>query len=77
MKPKVYFYNMRAGRRSESISNKVSKLFDIAGFKTIVEPDKLTAIKIHFGEKGNNAFINPVYVRKIVDKIKNMKESLF
>lgn len=70
MKSKVYFYNMRAGRRSESISQKVSKLFDKAGFKDIIEPDKLTAIKIHFGERGNNAFINPIYVRHIVDKIK-------
>lgn len=61
---------MRAGKASESISKKVAKLFDKAGFKEIITPDKLTAIKIHFGEKGNNAFINPIYVRQIVDKIK-------
>lgn len=31
----------------------------------------MVAIKIHFGEKGNNAYINPIYVRKVVDKIKS------
>lgn len=70
MKSKVYFYNMRAGKAAESISKKVSMLFNKAKFKDIITEDKLTAIKIHFGEKGNNAFINPIYVRQIVDMIK-------
>ena len=70
MKSKVYFYNMRAGKAAESISKKVSMLFNKARFKDIITEDKLTAIKIHFGEKGNNAFINPIYVRQIVDMIK-------
>ena len=69
-KSKVYFYNMRAGRASESTSKKVANLFDRAGFGDVIVKDKLTAIKIHFGEKGNNAFINPIYVRQIVNKIK-------
>jgi len=30
----------------------------------------LTAIKLHFGERGNNSYISPVYVRQIVDKIR-------
>ena len=70
MKSKVYFFNMRAGKPSESISKKVAKLFDKAGFSEIVAPEKLTAIKIHFGERGNNAFINPIYARQVIDKIK-------
>ncbi len=72
MKSKVYFLNIRAGKASESLSKKVSRLFVKAGFSDIITPDKLTAIKIHFGEKGNNAFINPIYVRQIVDKIKEV-----
>lgn len=70
MKSKVYFYNLRASKPSQSISSKVSKLFDAAGFKNIIQKDDLTAIKVHFGEKGNSAFISPVYVRQIVDQIK-------
>ncbi len=70
MKSKVYFFDMRAGKASESISKKVASLFDKAQFKDIITENKLTAIKIHFGEKGNNAFIHPIYVRQIVDRIK-------
>lgn len=71
MKSKVYFYNMRAKRRSENIINKVGRLFDAAGFKNAISKDDLVAVKIHFGEKGNNAYINPIYVRQVVDKIKS------
>ncbi|TYP53330.1 DUF362 domain-containing protein [Thermosediminibacter litoriperuensis] len=71
MSAKVYFFNMRAKRRSESLSAKVAKLFDAAGFANIISENDLVAIKIHFGEKGNNAYINPVFVRQVVEKIKN------
>ncbi len=37
--------------------------------KKISNSDK-TAIKIHFGERGNSSYIRPVFVRKIVEKIK-------
>jgi hypothetical protein len=30
----------------------------------------LVAIKLHFGERGNTAFIRPVFIRQIVDKVK-------
>jgi uncharacterized Fe-S center protein len=28
------------------------------------------AIKIHFGELGNDSYISPVFVRQVVDKVK-------
>ena len=33
-------------------------------------PRGLTAIKLHFGEKGNLAFIRPNFIRRIVDYVK-------
>ncbi|TDT61355.1 DUF362 domain-containing protein [Fonticella tunisiensis] len=70
MKSKVYFYNMRASKASQAIPKKIAKLFDVAGFKNIIKENDLVAIKVHFGERGNTAFINPVYVRQVVDKVK-------
>ncbi|MDD3041547.1 MAG: DUF362 domain-containing protein [Methanosarcinaceae archaeon] len=32
--------------------------------------DDLTAIKLHFGEYGNDGYINPVFVRQVVEKIR-------
>lgn len=71
MKSKVFFYNMRATKPSRSNPAKVARLFEAAGFKGIIKENDLVAVKLHFGEKGNTAFINPVYVRQLVDKVKN------
>lgn len=70
MSSKVYFANLRA--RTDK-SNKISKtrsLFDRAGFNELIQPGDLTAIKLHFGERGSDGFISPVFVRQVVDKVK-------
>ncbi len=70
MQSKVYFTDMRASSRHESLPQKVNKLFKTAGFAGLVGEDELVAIKIHFGEKGGTAFINPVLARQVVDRVK-------
>jgi uncharacterized Fe-S center protein len=45
-------------------------LFDQAQFGQFIKKDDLTAIKIHFGERGNDSYINPVLVRPVVDGVK-------
>ncbi|MFC1883342.1 DUF362 domain-containing protein [Thermodesulfobacteriota bacterium] len=37
-----------------------------------IRPGNLVAVKLHFGEKGNSAFIRPVFIRQIVDNLKSM-----
>jgi len=66
----VYFANMRSNSRESSLLNKVNKLFKKAGFDKIINEGDLVAIKLHFGEKGNTAFIRPIYVRQIVEQVK-------
>lgn len=70
MTSKVYFASFRAGSKRENTANKIKRLFDKANIKDVIGKDELTAIKMHFGEKGNDAYISPVYVRQVVDKIK-------
>jgi len=70
MKSTVYFANLRARSPEESTESKVRKLFEAAGFGTCISKRDKTAIKLHFGEKGNDSFINPQYVRQIVEKIR-------
>lgn len=36
----------------------------------MVAPGDLVAIKMHFGEKGNTAYIHPPFVRRIVEQVK-------
>lgn len=67
---KVYFVSLRARGPKESKVAKIGSLFAKAGFDSRVFKDALTAVKIHVGERGNDTFINPVFVRKVVDCIK-------
>lgn len=66
----VYFCDMRASAK-ENLLDKLEKLMEKSGFDEILKDNKnaLVALKLHFGEKGNTAFIRPVYIRRIVDHI--------
>jgi hypothetical protein len=44
-----------------------------AGIENILTPKDITAIKIHFGEQGNTAYIRPVFIRKLIQAIKEFK----
>jgi uncharacterized Fe-S center protein len=68
----VYFAGVRARSYQENKQNKIQKLFDRAGFCDVIRKDDLTAVKLHFGEMGNDSYVNPVLVRPIVDKIRNL-----
>jgi uncharacterized Fe-S center protein len=63
----VYFTDMRAGHK-ENLFGKIARLRVGAGVDNIIRSGDLTAIKLHFGEKGNHAFIRPVFIRKIVEE---------
>jgi len=70
MKSKVYFAEVHSKSGQESLLVKLRKLFDRAGFGDMISQNDIVAVKIHFGEKGNTAYIRPTYARQIVDKIK-------
>jgi len=70
MKSPVYFASLRAHSDKECTTAKVRRLFGRAGFTELIAPHDKTAIKLHFGELGNDGFISPVYVRQVVEKVK-------
>ncbi|MCK8817415.1 DUF362 domain-containing protein [Natroniella sulfidigena] len=70
MKSDVYFCNLRANNKQDNLVNKLARLFDAANFNQLIDQDDLCGVKLHFGELGNNAFIRPLFVRRIVEKIK-------
>lgn len=55
---KVYFTTFKT-THSENLLQKLHRLMKITGFEDIDFKDKFTAIKIHFGEYGNLAFLRP------------------
>ena len=66
---KVYFSDLKADTKEGNLPNKIVKLFKETGFPNSLESKDLIAIKMHFGEQGNTAFVRPILVRGIVDEI--------
>jgi uncharacterized Fe-S center protein len=66
---KVYFTNMRC-KVGESLLAKLDKLIVKAGIEEIDFKQKYVAIKIHFGEPGNLAFLRPNFAKVVADRIK-------
>ncbi|MDR1583978.1 MAG: DUF362 domain-containing protein [Prevotellaceae bacterium] len=61
---KVYFTNLRT-TPSSNLLVKMERLVKRAGIETIDFKNQFVAIKIHFGEPGNLAFIRPNYVARL------------
>lgn len=68
---KVYFTNMRT-REGESLPDKLKRLIKTAGIGEIDFDRKYAAIKIHFGEPGNLAFLRPNYAAVVADVIREL-----
>ncbi|MDI6796990.1 MAG: DUF362 domain-containing protein [Desulfatibacillaceae bacterium] len=66
----VYFADLRARRFKDNKISKIGRLFDKAGLAGLLNPNSLVAVKVHFGEIGNDTFTSPVLVRRIVDKVR-------
>lgn len=77
MKSKVYFADMHCRKQDENKAAKIEKLCEAVGLKSIIKRDDLTAIKLHFGEMGNDTHLRPQLVRKVVDLIKQEKAKPF
>lgn len=65
----VWCADLRSGNR-ENLFDKLQRLLKMAGLFEIIEKGDLTAVKLHFGEKGGHAYVRPVFIRKIVEQIK-------
>jgi uncharacterized Fe-S center protein len=66
----VYFSRMRIKNPEENNLTKISRLLDAAGLPDIISEGDLTAVKLHFGEPGNDTYIKPVFVRQAVDRVR-------
>lgn len=71
-KSNVYFTDFRTEFHGRSLLHKMQRLMKKAGFETIDFKDKFVAIKMHFGEVGNLAFLRPNYAKAIADYVKEL-----
>ncbi|HAA10052.1 MAG TPA: 4Fe-4S ferredoxin, partial [Syntrophomonas sp.] len=50
----------------------MERLFKQAGLNKVIDEGDLVAVKLHFGELGNMAYIRPPYLRRLVQIIKKL-----
>ena len=70
-KSKVYFTDFRTGLGTP-LTVKLQKLIKLAGISSIDFDNKFVAIKMHFGELGNLAYLRPNYAKAVADVIKEL-----
>lgn len=70
-KSTVYFTTFKTNY-NENLIQKLHRLMKQAGFENIDFKDKYAAIKIHFGEYGNLAFLRPNYAKVVADYVKEL-----
>lgn len=67
----VYFTNLRT-TPNRSLLDKIEDLLNRTKVNTIIKKNDLVAIKLHFGEHGNTAYLRPLFLRTIVKKIRKL-----
>jgi uncharacterized Fe-S center protein len=76
MKSPVFFFDLKV-ESGKTLLDKLDVLLDCADLKGKVREKDLVAIKLHFGEKGNTAIVQPIFLRRIVDRVKQYQGKPF
>ncbi len=82
---KVYFVNARARvtkpeewyQPQLSLVNKLKRLIDESGILDTISAGDIVAVKTHFGERGTTKTIRSVFIRAVVEKLKEIRAKPF
>jgi uncharacterized protein len=67
--PSTVWFTDLSARPGNSLLDKTSALLRAAGIREKIGPGDLTAVKLHFGERGNASFVRPIYLRQVVEEV--------
>ncbi|MCX7856865.1 MAG: DUF362 domain-containing protein [Deltaproteobacteria bacterium] len=68
---KVFFTDLRTNPK-RNLLDKIASMVDRLNINKSFRENELVGIKIHFGERGNTAFIRPLLLRPIVERLKGI-----
>nr|MDO8082775.1 DUF362 domain-containing protein [Candidatus Freyarchaeota archaeon] len=71
-KSEVFYMDDRSESTATSLVAKELHLFEQAKLNECIDKGDYVAIKVHMGEYNNTAYLRPVYVRAMVDKVKEL-----
>ncbi len=66
------FFSSVDCKKYKSPLDKFTRLLESCGADNKFDKGELIAIKAHFGELGNTAYIRPIYLRPVIEKLKSM-----
>lgn len=73
MGSKIFYTRAQKDEGTPSLVQKIVRLFEQAELGACIGENDLVAVKMHFGEKGNDTHISPELVRPVVEKVKLRK----
>ena len=73
----VYFYPLSKNTDQEEVYRGIDSLYESADFGNLFERDEFSAIKVHFGEKGNTSYLSPDYVSRVISLMKTSGARIF
>jgi uncharacterized Fe-S center protein len=71
MASEVYFSSIDS-KKHKSPLDKLKKLINKCGVDKMFDKGEIIAVKTHFGEFGNTAFTRPIFLRPVIDKLKQL-----
>jgi uncharacterized protein len=71
MAQEVYFSSLK-NKTHKSPLQKINRLLKKAHIRSCFDEQQIIAVKVHFGELGNTAFLRPVYLRPVIGELKAM-----
>ena len=72
-KARVYFTDFRTPYGGDTMPGKLKKLIRKAGIAQLNLEGQFVAIKIHFGEPGNLAYLRPNYAKTVADLVQGAR----
>ncbi len=76
MKSSVFLIDPTTSYKN-NLSAKLKQLLDATQVDRLLTPSDFTAVKLHFGEIGNHAFVRPSILRDLVNHLKPLCPHLF
>lgn len=76
MASQVYFAKLTIKNPADNKLAKIRRICKACALEEKVKPledtseDQLVAVKVHFGERGNDTYVHPTFVREVVDQIR-------
>jgi len=77
MPSNVYLVRLDNGEKDKVISKKICALISKSNVLNFIEKDMYTAIKIHFGEKGNTGHIKAQWLKGLIASVQSITKNSF